>query len=52
MFHGIKIKLIKEALRALKSGNEFVFLDLYIDGKIIGDKKEPLNELKNMVYLK
>lgn len=41
-----KTEVIKEALRVLKPGGEFVFLDLFMDEKIFGDEKELLNVLK------
>lgn len=41
-----KTEVMKEALRVLKPGGEFVFLDLFMDEKILGDKKELLNVLK------
>lgn len=41
-----KIEVIKEALRVLKPGGEFVFLDLFMDEKIFGDERELLNVLK------
>ncbi|PGL67874.1 class I SAM-dependent methyltransferase [Bacillus sp. AFS055030] len=41
-----KTEVIKEALRVLKPGGHFVFLDLFMDEKIFGDEKELLNELK------
>ncbi|GMB09542.1 class I SAM-dependent methyltransferase [Thermolongibacillus altinsuensis] len=41
-----KIEVIKEALRVLKSGGQFVFLDLFMDEKIFGNEKELLNHLK------
>jgi ubiquinone/menaquinone biosynthesis C-methylase UbiE len=37
---------MKEALRVLKPGGGFVFLDLFMDEKIFGDEKELLNSLK------
>ncbi len=40
-----KTEVIKEALRVLKPGGEFVFLDLFMDEKIFGE--ELLNDLKN-----
>ncbi|SFC82141.1 Methyltransferase domain-containing protein [Bacillus sp. UNCCL81] len=51
-FHEVKDRsnktdVIKEALRVLKPGGEFVFLDLFMDEKIFGDEKEQLlNDLK------
>jgi ubiquinone/menaquinone biosynthesis C-methylase UbiE len=45
-----KTEVIKEALRVLKPGGEFVFLDLFKDEKIFGDKMELLKDLKIMVY--
>ncbi len=41
-----KTEVIKEALRVLKPGGEFVFLDLFMGEKIFGDEKELLNVLK------
>jgi len=41
-----KTEVIKEALRVLKPGGKFVFLDLFMDEKIFGDEKELLNVLK------
>ncbi|WP_026565377.1 class I SAM-dependent methyltransferase [Bacillus sp. UNC41MFS5] len=41
-----KTEVIKEALRVLKPGGEFVFLDLFLDEKIFGDQEELLNVLK------
>ncbi|MGG1397323.1 class I SAM-dependent methyltransferase [Bacillus salipaludis] len=41
-----KTEVIIEALRVLKPGGEFVFLDLFMDEKIFGDEKELLNVLK------
>ncbi|MEH7348477.1 class I SAM-dependent methyltransferase [Gottfriedia acidiceleris] len=41
-----KIDVIKEALRVLKPGGKFVFLDLFMDEKIFGDENELLNDLK------
>ncbi|KMQ01096.1 MULTISPECIES: class I SAM-dependent methyltransferase [Bacillus] len=41
-----KMEVIKEALRVLKPGGEFVFLDLFMDEKMFGEKKELLNILK------
>lgn len=41
-----KIEVIKEALRVLKPGGKFIFLDLFMDKKIFGDEKELLNVLK------
>ncbi|MEY2196757.1 class I SAM-dependent methyltransferase [Neobacillus sp. BF23-41] len=42
-----KTEVIKEALRVLKPGGEFVFLDLFMDEKIFVDEKELLKVLKN-----
>lgn len=41
-----KTEVMKEALRVLKPGGRFVFLDLFMDEKIFGDEKELLNSLK------
>lgn len=41
-----KTEVMKEALRVLKPGGEFVFLDLFMDETIFGDKKDLLNDLK------
>lgn len=41
-----KTEVIKEALRVLKPGGKFIFLDLFMDEKIFGDEKELLNVLK------
>jgi ubiquinone/menaquinone biosynthesis C-methylase UbiE len=41
-----KTEVIKEALRVLKPGGEFVFLDLFKDEKVFGDEKELLKVLK------
>jgi len=41
-----KTEVIKEALRVLKPGGVFVFLDLFKDEKIFGDEKELLMVLK------
>ena len=41
-----KTEVIKEALRVLKPGGEFVFLDLFMDEKIFAGEKELLNSLK------
>lgn len=41
-----KTEVIKEALRVLRPGGEFVFLDLFMDEKIFGDQSELLNVLK------
>ncbi|MBT2201922.1 methyltransferase domain-containing protein [Bacillus thuringiensis] len=43
-----KIELIKEAIRALKPGGEFIFLDLFMDEKIFGDTEEFLNNLEKL----
>nr|WP_257150005.1 hypothetical protein [Bacillus cereus] len=40
------MEVIKEALRVLKPGGECVFLDLFMDEKMFGEKKELLNILK------
>jgi len=50
-FHEVKDRsnktdVIKEALRVLKPGGNFVFLDLFFDEKIFGDEKELLTDLK------
>ena len=34
-----KIELIKEAIRVLKPGGEFIFLDLFMDEKYLGIQK-------------
>ncbi|MED2787292.1 class I SAM-dependent methyltransferase [Bacillus thuringiensis] len=41
-----KTEIIKEALRVLKPGGKFVFLDLFMDEKIFEDERDLLNELK------
>jgi len=41
-----KTEVMKEALRVLRPGGEFVFLDLFLDEKIFGDQEELLNVLK------
>lgn len=41
-----KTEVIKEALRVLKPGGQFVFLDLFMDKKIFGDQRELLHEIK------
>ncbi|MGG0257015.1 class I SAM-dependent methyltransferase [Bacillus toyonensis] len=41
-----KIEVINEALRVLKPGGEFIFLDLFMDEKIFGNERELLNVLK------
>ncbi|QUG86951.1 class I SAM-dependent methyltransferase [Bacillus nitratireducens] len=41
-----KTEVIKEALRVLKPGGKFVFLDLFMDEKIFEDERGLLNELK------
>ncbi|HDX9610851.1 TPA: class I SAM-dependent methyltransferase [Bacillus toyonensis] len=41
-----KTEVVKEALRVLKPGGKFVFLDLFMDEKIFGDERDLLNELK------
>ncbi|ANV74578.1 methyltransferase type 11 (plasmid) [Bacillus thuringiensis] len=43
-----KIELIKEAIRVLKPGGEFIFLDLFMDEKIFGDTEEFLNNLEKL----
>ncbi|WP_336769781.1 class I SAM-dependent methyltransferase [Bacillus bombysepticus] len=43
-----KTEVVKEALRVLKPGGEFVFLDLFMDEKTFGDTEEFLNDLKNL----
>ena len=50
-FHEVKDRsnktdVIKEALRVLKPGGKFVFLDLFMDEKIFGDDIELLNGIK------
>ncbi|QKE75797.1 class I SAM-dependent methyltransferase [Arthrobacter citreus] len=49
-FHEVKDRsnktdVMKEALRVLKPGGKFVFLDLFMDEKIFGNEKELLNDL-------
>ncbi|MGM0865888.1 MAG: class I SAM-dependent methyltransferase [Bacillota bacterium] len=41
-----KTDVIKEALRVLKPGGEFVFMDLFMDENTFGDEKELLSALK------
>ncbi|MEK5445078.1 class I SAM-dependent methyltransferase [Fredinandcohnia sp. FSL W7-1320] len=41
-----KTEVIKEALRVLKPGGVFVFLDLFMDENIFGDEKELINNIK------
>ncbi len=41
-----KTEVIKEALRVLKPGGVFVFLDLFMDRKVFGDEKELINNIK------
>lgn len=41
-----KIEVMTEALRVLKPGGQFVFLDLFKDEKIFGDEEELLKALK------
>lgn len=41
-----KIEVMTEALRVLKPGGTFVFLDLFMDEKVFGDEKELLSALK------
>ncbi|MBE7121715.1 class I SAM-dependent methyltransferase [Bacillus cereus] len=43
-----KSEVIKEALRVLKPGGEFVFIDLFMDEKIFGNEKELLNDLEKL----
>ncbi|MBY0040392.1 class I SAM-dependent methyltransferase [Bacillus cereus] len=43
-----KVKVIKEALRVLKPGGEFIFLDLFMDEKIFGNTEEFLNDLEKL----
>lgn len=43
-----KIEVMKEALRVLKPGGEFVFLDLFMDEKIFGNEKELFHSLENL----
>jgi ubiquinone/menaquinone biosynthesis C-methylase UbiE len=43
-----KTKVIKEALRVLKQGGRFVFLDLFMDETIFGDYVELQNGLKEL----
>ncbi len=50
-FHEVKDKrnkteVIEEALRVLKPGGVFVFLDLFMDEKIFGDEKELIKAIK------
>ncbi|QED49493.1 class I SAM-dependent methyltransferase [Cytobacillus dafuensis] len=41
-----KTDVIKEALRVLKPGGQFVFLDLFMDENLFNGEKELLNDLK------
>ncbi|MGL4572857.1 MAG: class I SAM-dependent methyltransferase [Clostridium sp.] len=43
-----KIKVVKEALRVLKKGGEFVFLDLFHDEKIFGDNNKFFNDISSL----
>ncbi|MEG2110125.1 MAG: class I SAM-dependent methyltransferase [Clostridium sp.] len=43
-----KIQLIKESLRVLKKGGEFVFLDLFRDEKIFGDNNKFFNGIDSL----
>jgi len=45
---GTKVKVIKEALRVLKQGGKFVFLDLFMDKKIFGDYMKLENGIKEI----
>ncbi|PEL07648.1 class I SAM-dependent methyltransferase [Bacillus sp. AFS017336] len=52
-FHEVKDRsnktdVMKEALRVLKPGGKFVFLDLFMDEKIFGHENELLNELQKL----
>lgn len=43
-----KIKVIKEALRVIKPGGSFVFLDLFMDNKIFGEYRNFVNSIKEL----
>lgn len=43
-----KTEVIKEALRVLKPGGEFIFMDLFMDEKTFGDTEMLLHELKTL----
>ncbi|MDP4094054.1 MAG: class I SAM-dependent methyltransferase [Bacillota bacterium] len=43
-----KVKIIKEALRVIKPGGSFVFLDLFMDNKIYGEYADLVKSVKEL----